>query len=98
MLFTKIIGIYCYNHTKHINKMCAQDAGFLNIAADRIYILNNVFKGVNSNKLFFFWGGGRIMRPSECTSESRALLNLPQGRLKDIAVYLLYLHCKLIQR
>ena len=46
-LFTKIIGIYCDNHMKHINKICEQGAGFLNVKANRIYILNNVFNGVN---------------------------------------------------
>jgi hypothetical protein len=53
MLFTKIIGIYCDNQTKHINKICEQDAGFFNVTANRIYILNNVFKEVNSNKSCF---------------------------------------------
>ena len=69
-----------------------QDAGFLNVTADRIYILNNGFKRVNSNKSHFFG----VMRPSECASESTAFVSLPQGRLKDIAIYSLYLHCKLV--
>jgi len=43
------------------------------------------------NHIFF-----GVMRPSECASESTAFVSLPQGRLKDIAIYSLYLHCKLV--
>lgn len=55
LMFTKMIGIYCDNHMKHINKIrvCEKDAGFLNVTEDKTYILNNVFKGVNSNKSCF---------------------------------------------
>jgi hypothetical protein len=29
MLFRKIVGVYCENHTEHINTLCGQEAEFV---------------------------------------------------------------------
>jgi hypothetical protein len=31
MLFRKIIAVYCENHTEHINTLCGEKRGILNI-------------------------------------------------------------------
>jgi hypothetical protein len=33
MLFTKTAAVYCENHMEHINTLCEQNAGVLNITA-----------------------------------------------------------------
>jgi hypothetical protein len=37
MLFREIIAVCCENHTQHINTLCGQNAGFLNIKASGTY-------------------------------------------------------------
>jgi hypothetical protein len=38
MLFREIIAVYCENHTEHINTLCGQNAEFLSVQKQVVYI------------------------------------------------------------
>jgi hypothetical protein len=58
MLFREIIAVYCENHTKHINTLCEQNKGFLNVKSNGTYIYHFALQGKKGKAIFVTGRGG----------------------------------------